>query len=70
MTLTVTLIALAITLSMTGYAAWRARRPYVPGKPSLIPNGALLFLGILASIILGAHLISLLTGQPFTGRLH
>lgn len=69
MSLTVTLIALAATLSLTGYAAWRVRQPYVPGKPPLIPTGALLFIGILASIILAAHLITLLTGRPFTGRL-
>ena len=46
----------------------RARRPYVPGKLPLIPNMALQFVGMLIVLVMVGHLISLLSGKPFTGR--
>lgn len=52
----------------TGWANWRSRKPYVPGEPPLVPYGAVQFVGFLVIILMAAHLITLLTGQPFTGR--
>lgn len=46
----------------------RSRRPYVPGKLPLISDTALQFLGVLLVSVMAAHLITLVTGKPFSGR--
>ena len=68
MTLTVTLLILAGTAAVFAWSVWRVRRE-VPGDPSLIPHGAIQVLCGIAVILMAAHLVSLLTGQPLTGRM-
>jgi hypothetical protein len=68
MSLTVTLIILALATAIFAWSVWRVRRE-VPGEPSLIPHGAIQFLCAIALILMAAHLVSLLTGQPLTGRM-
>ena len=46
------------------------KRPYVPGRVWAVPYKMILFIGVLAVVILAAHLLSLLTGAPLRGRLH
>ena len=68
MTLTVTLLVLSAAAAVFAWSAWRVRRE-VPGEPSLVPHGAIQFLCAIALILMAAHLVSLLTGQPLTGRM-
>lgn len=68
MTLTVTLLVLAAAAAVFAWSAWRVRRE-VPGEPSLVPHGAIQFLCAIAMILMAAHLVSLMTGQPLTGRM-
>jgi len=44
------------------------RRPSEPGKPRLIPYLAIQYVALLVVVLMLGHLISLLTGKPFTGR--
>ncbi|GAK33959.1 MULTISPECIES: hypothetical protein [Iodidimonas] len=64
-----TLILMGAALGLLGLATLGGRRAYVPGKPPLIPYGALQFLAILLILLFAGHLITLITGQPFRGRL-
>lgn len=66
--LTDTLILLAAGLLVIGVSAWQVRRPYEPGRLPWVPWTAILFLGLLVSIVMAAHLITLVTGEPFRGR--
>ena len=63
-----TVIILVIALGFTVWANWRSRRPYQPGNPPLVPPAAIQFIGLLVAFLMIAHLITLLTGQPFAGR--
>lgn len=69
MSLTVTLVILAVAALVFGWATYRARRPYEPGSPPYVPYLAIQFVAVLAIILMLGHLVSLLTGKPFTGRL-
>ncbi len=68
MTLTITLLVVAAAAAVFAWSVWRVRRE-VPGEPSLIPHGAIQFLCAIALILMAAHLVSLLSGQPLTGRM-
>jgi len=68
MSLTLTLILLAACLAVLGIAQFRERRPYEPGRISLIPWMPLQFLAMMGVIVMLAHLVSLLTGEPLVGR--
>ncbi|MGF1627660.1 MAG: hypothetical protein ACFCVH_22500 [Alphaproteobacteria bacterium] len=50
-------------------ALWLDNRPYVPGRVWRIPWRAIGFLAVVAAFVLAAHLISLVTGTPFRGRM-
>lgn len=69
MSLATTSILFGIALSVLALASWAARREYVPGRPPLVPYGLIQFAALLAALLLAGHLVSLLTGQPFTGRM-
>jgi uncharacterized membrane protein YidH (DUF202 family) len=69
MSLTVTLIVLAVCLAVLGIAQIRERRRYEPGRISLIPWVPLQFVAMLGVIVALAHLVTLLTGEPLAGRL-
>ncbi len=69
MSLTVTLAILVAAALLFGWATYKARQPYVPGRPPVVPYLVLQFVAVLAIILMAGHLVSLLTGRPFTGRL-
>ncbi|MDH3235981.1 MAG: hypothetical protein OEQ29_20855 [Alphaproteobacteria bacterium] len=68
MSLIPTLIVLAICVAILGIAQIRERRRYEPGRISLIPWVPLQFLAMMGVIVMLAHLVSLLTGEPLVGR--
>lgn len=45
-----------------------ARRPYEPGRLPLVPPVAIQFVALTVVLVMLAHLVSLLTGRPLTGR--
>jgi uncharacterized membrane protein YidH (DUF202 family) len=69
MSLTVTLAILALALAAAGFANWRERRPRALGRPPLVSYTAIQMLAAVVIILMLAHLVSLLGGQPLTGRL-
>ena len=69
MSLTVTLIILAVCVAVLGIAQIRERRKYEPGRVSLIPWVPLQFVAMMGMILMLAHLVSLLTGEPLVGRM-
>ena len=50
-------------------ALWLDNRPYVPGRVWRVPWRGIGFLAVVAAVVLAAHLVSLLTGTPFAGRM-
>ena len=68
MSLIPTLIVLAACLAILGIGQFRERRRYEPGRISLIPWVPLQFLAMMGVIVMLAHLVSLLTGEPLVGR--
>ncbi len=68
MDLRVTIIIMALAAGAAGWSVWRGRQPYIPGSPPLIPYGAVLFVSMVVVILMAGHLITLLSGQPFSGR--
>ena len=69
MSLTLTLIILAVCVAILGIAQIRERRKYEPGRVSLIPWVPLQFVAMMGMILMLAHLVSLLTGEPLVGRM-
>ena len=69
MSLTLTLIILAVCVAVLGIAQIRERRKYEPGRISLIPWVPLQFVAMMGMILMLAHLVSLLTGEPLVGRM-
>ena len=68
MSMTATIILLTSSAAVFGVANWRSRKPYELGKPDPVPWVLIQFAAILGIVLMLAHLVSLLTGQPFTGR--
>lgn len=68
MSLDVTLVLLAAALLLIAFANWRERRERPLGEAPLISYPILQMIGIVLAVLLIAHLISLLTGQPLRGR--
>ena len=66
--LTETLVGLAVAAAILLAANLLSRRPYVPGRPPLLPYVWIEILAGLAALLLAAHLVSLLTGTPLVGR--
>lgn len=65
-------ITIGIILAAAGfglYLIWLEKRPVEIGKPRLVPLTPLLFLCVLIVIMGLAHMLSLLTGTPYTGRM-
>jgi hypothetical protein len=67
--LTATIVGIVAAALLAAFALWRDNRPYVPGKVWRVPWRAIGFVAIVAAMVLAAHLISLLTGTPFQGRM-
>jgi hypothetical protein len=65
---TPTLAALGGVLVLLVVAERRARRPFDPSAPGLVPwRGVILLCGVLAVVLL-AHVVSLATGTPLASR--
>jgi len=62
-----TLTTLGVALAIAGLANWRERRPR-PGNPSLVPYTAVQIVAIVVVVLMGAHVVSLLTGHQLTSR--
>lgn len=62
-----TLLLLGAALALAVFANWRERRQH-PGNPSLVPYTAIQIVAIVVVVLMGAHVVSLLTGQQLTSR--
>jgi uncharacterized membrane protein YidH (DUF202 family) len=69
MSLSLTLIILAVAAVVFGLANWRSRKPYEAGQAFAIPYTGLQVVAVVAMIVMLAHLISLMSGTPFKGRM-
>jgi uncharacterized iron-regulated membrane protein len=68
MSLELTIGILLGALAIAALANWRERRPRELGRPPLVPAAAIQAIAIVVAILMLAHLVSLLTGQPLKGR--
>ncbi len=68
MDMTTTLVIMGIAAIVTGFANYKSRQPYEPGKLPWLPYNGLQFVGLIIVFLMAAHLITLITGKPFTGR--
>lgn len=68
MSLTVTLLLLAASIALVAFANWQERQERPLGKAPLVSYPALQIIGVVFAVLLIAHLISLMTGQPLQGR--
>jgi hypothetical protein len=68
MSLELTLADLFAALAIAALANWRERRPRDFGRPPLVPYTAIQVVAVVVVILMLAHLVSLLTGQPLKGR--
>ncbi|MEM7041452.1 MAG: hypothetical protein AAF543_01445 [Pseudomonadota bacterium] len=68
MSLTVTLALLAASVIVVAFANWSERQDRPLGKTPLVSYPVLQMVGIVVAVLLIAHLVSLLTGQPLRGR--
>jgi hypothetical protein len=68
MSLELSLAVLFAALAIAALANWRERRPRELGRPPLVPYTAIQVVAVLVIILMLAHLVSLLTGQPLKGR--
>ena len=69
MGLIATFVLLAVGVALAGYCLWHQHRPRELGEVSLFPANLLLGVGLLLVILALAHLVSVLTGHPLTGRM-
>jgi len=67
--LIVTLACLAASLCFGAYLIWLERQPTEPGRPRLLPTTPLLLICALVLILALAHMVTIVTGVPHTGRL-
>ena len=68
MSLGVTVTLMVLSVALTAWANWRERKGHTPGQVPLVPYTFWQFIGIIIFILMAAHLITLLSGQPFIGR--
>ncbi|MDA5193727.1 hypothetical protein [Govanella unica] len=69
MDLPITLILLTGALLLLAVSNIMSRRPSPIGRVWPVPYNALQFISLLVSIAMAAHLVTLLTGTPFAGRM-
>ncbi|MGI9436994.1 MAG: hypothetical protein ACR2Q4_19550 [Geminicoccaceae bacterium] len=68
MSLVTTIVILVAALVVVALANWRERQPRALGKMPLVSYPAMQMIGIVIAVLMVAHLVSLLTGQPLRGR--
>ena len=59
---------IVIAFAVFAGALYISRKPVEPGEVSMIPYGGIQFLAIVVVLVALAHLISLVSGEPFTSR--
>lgn len=64
-----TIVVLVSALVVTGVAAWCDRRPPDLGRPWRMPWKAVMALALLTMLVMLGHLVTLLSGRPFGGRM-
>ncbi len=64
----VSLGILAAIAALSGFAIWRLRQPPDPLRIRMIDYHYVLLFALIAGLLILAHLVTLVTGQPFTGR--
>ena len=69
LSLNVTVAILLIAVVIAGIANYQARKPAEPERVRWVPYVGVQFLAILIMVLMLAHLVSLVTGQPLVGRL-
>lgn len=69
MSLELTLALLAAAVALAGLAWVMQRRPRVSLDPPLVPWTAVQVVAVVVALLMAAHLVSLATGRPFTGRM-
>ena len=69
MELWLTLALLAGGLALAAFCRWYESRPRELGEIRMVPTTALLAVGILAVLVAAAHLVTLVSGVPFAGRI-
>jgi len=60
-----TVATLVVALGFAGLANWQMRRPFERRWLPVVPWLGVQFLAVAVALIMIAHLVSLLTGQPF-----
>jgi uncharacterized iron-regulated membrane protein len=63
-----TTVMFGVAAALFGLSIWLDRRPYEPGRPWRFPARLVMALSLLVMLAFGAHLVSLMSGKPFTGR--
>jgi hypothetical protein len=64
----ITALSMVLSLALTGYANWKTRQKHELGEKPLIPWGGVQFVTMMVFFIAAAHMVSLVTGEPFAGR--
>ena len=59
---------IVIAFAVFAAALYISRKPVEPGEVRMIPYGGIQFLAVVAVLVASAHLISLVSGEPFTSR--
>lgn len=60
---------LLAALAVLGLSILRERRERRAWRVALVPPWLVQFLAVTVALLMAAHLVTLLTGQPFAGRL-
>ncbi|RMF14518.1 MAG: hypothetical protein D6757_06130 [Alphaproteobacteria bacterium] len=66
---TVTLLAMVLTGAAILLVWWGMRRPWRPGRVPFVPLELVQFLLVVLLLMFAGHLVTLLSGRPFLGRL-
>jgi len=68
LSLPVTLTILVLTGAMFAFANWRARQPAEPLKVRMINYHVVQIVCVVVVLLMVAHLVTLLSGQPLSGK--
>lgn len=68
LSLPVTLTILVLTAAMFVFANWRGRQPAQPLKVRMINYHVVQIFCVVVVLLMAAHLVTLLSGQPMSGK--
>jgi hypothetical protein len=68
LSLPLTLTILVLTMGLFGFAYWRGSRPAEPLKVRMVNYHVVQIACIVVVLLMVAHLVTLLSGQPLTPR--